>query len=66
MAEWVRQTLRAARREQPLDTVRSKLAVIEEAASYEFPTADIEQMLEQTEQGYGKGFDAVAGIRRIY
>lgn len=55
MAEWVRQTLRSARREQPLEMVRSKLDAIEEAMTHEFPTGDIEQLLEQTEQGYGQG-----------
>jgi hypothetical protein len=55
MAEWVRQTLRSARREQPLETVRSKLDAIEVATRYEFPTGDIDQLLEQTEQGYAKG-----------
>jgi hypothetical protein len=59
LAEWVRQTLRLARREQSLETVRSKLDAIEVAMSYEFPTGDIEQLLEQTEQG----FDAIDGVR---
>jgi hypothetical protein len=59
LVEWVRQTLRLARREQSLETVRSKLDAIEVAMSYEFPTGDIEQLLEQTEQG----FDAIDGVR---
>ena len=54
MAAWVRQALRTARREQPLETVQSKLEAIEKAAAYEFPSGDIEQLLEETERGYGK------------
>jgi hypothetical protein len=51
-AEWVRQALRAARRTEPRGNPGRKLAVVRAAARHEFPTADIEQLLEQIEQGY--------------
>lgn len=52
VSEWVRQTLRRARREQPADDMERRLAVISSAARHEFPTADIGQMLAEVEQGY--------------
>ena len=53
LAEWVRQALRAACREEPLGARDKKLAVVREAATHEYPTADIEQMLSEIESGYG-------------
>ena len=55
LAEWVRQALRAACREEPLGSVDKKLAVVREAATHAYPTADIGQMLEEIESGYGGG-----------
>lgn len=52
VAEWVRQALRLARRDEPASDPRRKLAVVREAARGAYPTADIEQMLSETEQGY--------------
>jgi hypothetical protein len=52
LAEWVRQALRAACREEPLRDPEKKLAAIRSAARHEFPTADVERMLEQIEHGY--------------
>lgn len=52
VAEWVRQALRAARRDEPAVEPRRKLAVVREAAQWEYPTADIEQMLAEIESGY--------------
>lgn len=52
VAEWVRQALRDARREEPLRESREKLAAIRRAARHQFPTADIDQMLAEIEQGY--------------
>jgi hypothetical protein len=52
MAEWVRQSLRSARDNQK-KTVESKLRAIAEASRYQFPTADIEVMLQEIEQGRG-------------
>ena len=55
IAEWVRQALVQARKSEPSREVRSKLEVIRAAARMEFPTADIDRMLEEIEQGYGSG-----------
>ncbi len=55
IAEWVRQALVQARRREPSREVASKLEVIRAAARMDFPTADIDRMLEEIEQGYGLG-----------
>lgn len=54
LAEWVRQTLRAAARQEPEGDPGKKLAVVREAATHAYPTADIGQMLEEIEAGYGR------------
>ena len=53
IAEWVRQALVLARRSEPSREVASKMEVIRAAARMEFPTADIDVMLEEIERGYG-------------
>lgn len=52
VAEWVRQALRLARRDEPAAAPRRKLAAVREAARGSYPTADIGQMLGEIEQGY--------------
>ena len=52
IAEWVRQALVQARRSEPSREVASKLEVIRAAARMDFPTADIDGMLEEIERGY--------------
>jgi len=52
IAEWVRQTLRAARASAPVGDIGKKLDVIRAATRQAYPTGDIEQMLTQIEQGY--------------
>ena len=52
VAEWVRQALRAARRREPLGEADKKLAVVRAASRHTFPTADVEQMLAETERVY--------------
>ena len=52
VAEWVRQTLRAARRGESTGNPDHKLAAIRAAAGNSFPTADVDEMLEQIEAGY--------------
>ena len=52
VAEWVRQALREARRDEPAADPRRKLAAVREAVRGAYPTADITQMLRETEQGY--------------
>lgn len=52
VAEWVRQTLRSAVRQQPSRARKSKLEVIRAAARHEFPAPEIDQMLAEIERGY--------------
>ena len=52
VAEWVRQVLRAARRQQPTADSARKAAVIRVAVQHDFPTADIDQMNDEIERGY--------------
>jgi hypothetical protein len=52
VAEWVRQALRAARREQPSADAARKFQAIQAAASHDFPAADIDQMLAEIAAGY--------------
>ena len=52
VAEWVRQALRAARRQAPAGDARKKLEVVRHAARQAFPTADIGDMLAEIEHGY--------------
>ena len=51
-AAWVRQALRAARRSEPGANTKKKLATARAAAGYALPTADIDRMLAEIEQGY--------------
>jgi transposase-like protein len=51
VAEWVRQALRAARRDEPAAEPRRKLAVVREAAQFTYPTADIDTMLAEIQRG---------------
>jgi hypothetical protein len=52
IAEWVRQALTMARRQEPLGDVCQKLEAIRAAARYSYPTADIDTMLAEIEAGY--------------
>lgn len=52
VAEWVRSALRAAKVEEPAEDPRRKLLALRAATAHSFPTADIEEMLSQIEQGY--------------
>lgn len=55
IAEWVRQALVQARRNEPSREAASKLEIIRAAARMDFPTAEIDRMLEEIERGYGSG-----------
>lgn len=55
IAEWVRQALRAARKQQPRGNLDRKLSAVRAAARHTFPTADIDQMLNEIERGYHGG-----------
>jgi len=52
VAEWVRQALLQACQREGRGDVEKKLAAIRVAIQYESPTADIETMLAEIEQGY--------------
>lgn len=53
VSEWVRRTLREAREREPRGDLDMKLRSARAAARHEFPTADVEQMLEEIERGRG-------------
>lgn len=53
VSEWVRRTLREAREREPRSDLDMKLRSVRAAARHEFPTADVEQMLEEIERGRG-------------
>lgn len=55
VAEWVRQALRAARRQEPEREAHEKLDAIRRAAEHDFPSGDIDQMLAEIERGYLEG-----------
>ena len=52
VAEWVRQVLRAAFRQEPRIDAERKLKVIRMAITNSFPSGDVQQMLEEIERGY--------------
>lgn len=52
VAQWVRAALRAARRQEPRGDARKKLGAVRAAAGHAFPTAEIDQMLQEIERGY--------------
>ena len=57
IADWERQTLSEARRNEPLGDVEDKLASVGTAVRHEFPVRDIDTMLGQIERGYRAGLE---------
>ena len=56
VAEWVRQALREMRRQRPRPSLERKLEAIRRAYEHgAAPTADIDEMLAEIEQGYQRG-----------
>jgi hypothetical protein len=55
LAEWVRQALESARRQEPLGTVSKKLDSIRIAVRHEYPAGEVEAILREIEAGYGAG-----------
>ncbi len=55
IAEWVRQALQSARRQEPTGSMGKKLESIRMAAQHEFPVGNIDHMLAEIEAGYGAG-----------
>lgn len=58
ISEWVRHSLREARRLEPTRSVDDKLAALERAARHHFPTADIDDMLAEIARGHEGNADA--------
>ncbi|PYV37731.1 MAG: antitoxin [Acidobacteria bacterium] len=56
VAEWVRQSLRSARRGEPMGDAKKKLEVVRSATRHSFPTADVDKMIAEIEHGY-RGVD---------
>jgi Ribbon-helix-helix protein, copG family len=52
VGEWVRRALRQERARQPVQEPQGKLRAVRRAVEYSFPTADIEKMLREIEQGH--------------
>lgn len=53
IAEWVRQSLAQARRQEPVGDVEKKLRAVRAAAAYNgAPEGDIQDMLADIERGY--------------
>jgi hypothetical protein len=52
VGEWVRRVLREARANKPVNDAEIKLKAIRRGAEFSFPSADIEQMLDEIERGY--------------
>lgn len=52
VSEWVRRSLREARKAEPERDTATKLEIVRAATEHRFPTADIDQMLREIEQGY--------------
>jgi len=55
IAQWVREALTRARRQEPSGDIEKKIAAVRAAAKYESPTGDIETMLAEIERGYLSG-----------
>ena len=54
VSEWVRETLREARRKVSDGDADRKLVAIRAADRHAYPTADIDQMVAEIERGYGE------------
>jgi len=55
VAEWVRQALRLARRDEPASEPNRKLMVVREAARGAYPSGDIRSIITGIEAGYRTG-----------
>ena len=66
VSEWVRQSLRRARRAEPLVDAGRKLEVVQAGAVHEFPVADIEQLLRGVEEESIRNLDTVKSWMKSY
>ncbi len=54
VSQWVRETLRQARRKVSGGNAERKLSAVRAADRHAYPTADIDQMVAEIERGYGE------------
>ena len=54
IAQWVREALDAARRRKPAQSAKAKLESVRAAATFAFPTGDIDRVLAEIEMGYDR------------
>ncbi len=54
VSEWVRRRLREARARRPDGDLESKLRAVRVAVTHDGPTGDIDRVLAEIEQGYGR------------
>jgi len=52
VSEWVRRTLREARSREPGRSAAEKLEAVRRASRHDFPTGDIDELLEEIASGY--------------
>lgn len=52
LSEWVRRALREAERSSPSASAEHKIDAIRAAQAHDFPTGDIDEMLDDIERGY--------------
>ena len=57
VAEWVRQALRRAMKEQPLYDATKKIQVVREAARHSYPAGEIDDMLGEIARGQQVGLE---------
>ena len=55
VSEWVRNALHAAQKEYPTVDAGRKVQVVREAVSHNYPTTDMDGMLNEIERGYTGG-----------
>jgi len=55
VSEWVRLSLRDARRRRASGDVEDRLARVRAAVTHAFPAPDVDQMLAEVERGYASG-----------
>lgn len=55
VGEWVRRALRRAAFQESANSPEAKLAALRKAMTYSFPTADIEQMNREIDEGHASG-----------
>lgn len=60
VAEWVRRALRKARRREPVRSADRKLAAVRAAVRHSYPAPDVDQMLDEIEQGYQSSMEPEA------